>query len=217
LTSACCERTVDNMEMDKLDKDVKLVMSDISLKIKYLRNKKNMSVNALAKKTGLAGSYLSQIENQKRVPAIGTLVNIARALGVDVFYLVNGEKPVDQKGEPFIVRATERRLVTLPFRSFDSTYESVNYKAKNDRLMDGYILTAPDQVPFEPKTEERAHEGEELIFILQGTQELLYNGKSYILEEGDCCYFDSNKPHNARSVGDMPSKALVVFATRNNT
>src|SRR5512136_537586 len=120
LTSTCCERTVDNMEMDKLDKDVKLVISDIAVKIKYLRNKKKMSVNALAKKTGLAGSYLSQIENQKRVPAIGTLVNIARALGVDVFYLVNGEKPVDQNDEPFVVKATERRLVTLPFRSFDS-------------------------------------------------------------------------------------------------
>jgi len=53
------------MEMDKLDNDVKLVLSDIALKIKYLRSKKNMSMNALAKKTGLAGSYLSQIENQK--------------------------------------------------------------------------------------------------------------------------------------------------------
>ncbi len=106
--------------MDTLDKDVKLIISDIAYKIKYLRSKKKMSVNALAKKTGLAGSYLSQIENQRRVPAIGTLVNIARALGVDVFYLVNGEKPMDQADEPFIVKATERRLVTLPFRSFDS-------------------------------------------------------------------------------------------------
>lgn len=56
-----------------------------------------------------------------------------------------------------------------------------------------------------------AHEGEELIFIIEGKQEFVYDGKSQIFEEGDCCYFDSSKVHYARSIGEKKSKALVVF------
>ena len=79
-----------------------------------------------------------------------------------------------------------------------------------DRLMDSYIVTTAFDFPKNPG----AHEGQELIFVLEGTQELVYDGKSRILEEGDCCYFDSSKPHYGKSIGEKMSKALVVFTAK---
>jgi transcriptional regulator with XRE-family HTH domain len=195
--------------MDGTETEKNEVLEGIARKIKHLRRQQKMSVNALAEKTGFAKSYLSQIENCKREPAIGTLVNIARALGVNVFFLINGESAVEDEDVPLIVKPGDRRTVTVPTQSGDSVYESINYKAK-DRIMDGYVLTPG----FDYTPDAMGHEGQELVFIIEGTQEFLYNGRSYILEKGDCCYFDSSRQHNARSIGKELSKALVVYTMK---
>jgi transcriptional regulator with XRE-family HTH domain len=195
--------------MDQSEKEKNEVLKGIAHKIKHLRRQKGMSVNALAEKTGFAKSYLSQIENCKREPAIGTLVTIARALGVNVFFLINDENPGEDEEAPLIVKPRDRRMVTVPAQSGESVYESINYRAK-DRIMDGYVLTPG----FDFTPNAMGHEGQELVFVLEGMQEFLYNGKTYVLEKGDCCYFDASKEHNARSIGKEPSKALVVYTMK---
>jgi transcriptional regulator with XRE-family HTH domain len=165
-------------------------------------------MSALSKKTGLTTSYLSQIESLKKEPTISTLVTIANALRISVFSFIGGE-PIQEDEGPSIVRANERRRAAISNTALDSAFDSINFK-KKDRLMNAYILTSS----FEFAEKPRAHEGEEIFFVLEGKTELLYNGKSYILEEGDCCCFDSSKPHYGRSVSEKPSKALVVFTSK---
>ena len=195
--------------MDRSKKEAEYIWKQISYKIKYLRRKNGLSVEALAKKAGFTKSYLSQIENLKREPTIGALTKIARALKVNFFFLVNGEKPVEDEESLVVVKRQDRRILTSPSRMANTIYESINQKKKG-RLMDAYIVTAG----FEFTAEPMAHEGEELIFIIEGKQEFVYNGKSQILKEGDCCYFDSSKMHYARSIGEKLSKALVVFTMK---
>jgi transcriptional regulator with XRE-family HTH domain len=195
--------------MNKPGKEADLIWEEISSKIRYLRRKNKLSVEALAKKAGFTKSYLSQIENLKREPTIGALTKIARALGVDFFFLVNGEECIEEEESLVVVKRKDRRTLTSPSRLANTIYESINQK-KKDRLMDAYIVTTG----FEFTAEPMAHEGEELIFIIEGKQEFVYNGKSQILEEGDCCYFDSSKIHYAKSLGEKMSKALIVFTMR---
>ena len=195
--------------MNKTEKEAEYIWEEISSKIKYLRRKNKLSVEALAKQAGFTKSYLSQIENLKREPTIGALTKIARALSVNFFFLVNGERLAEEEESLVVVKRQDRRTLTSPSRLANTIYESINQE-KKDRLMDAYIVTTG----FEFTAEPMAHEGEELIFIIEGKQEFVYNGKSQILEEGDCCYFDSNKLHYARSVGEKLSKALVVFTIK---
>lgn len=166
-------------------------------------------MDALARRAGFTKSYVSQIENRKREPTIGTLVTLAHALGVDVFSIIGGEGLPEEEAVPAIVRAGERRQVSIPSKASNVTYESINYK-KEDRLMDAYILTPQKEFSGKPV----AHEGQELLFVLEGTEELVYNGKSYVLEKGDCCCFDSSVPHDGRSLGEKASKILVVFTMK---
>ena len=151
---------------------------------------------------------MSQIESLKKEPTIGTLVTIANALRVSVFSFIGGESVAEDEA-PYIVRADERRRAAIPDRETDGTFDSINFK-KKDRLMNAYILSPSSEFARKP----RAHEGEELFFVLDGKTELLYNGKKYILNEGDCCCFDSSKPHSGRRVDGKPSRVLVVFATK---
>jgi transcriptional regulator with XRE-family HTH domain len=146
--------------MDALEEKRKQVLGEISERIRHMRLQRALSMDALAKKAGFTKSYVSQIENRKREPTIGTLVTIAHALGVNVFSLIGGEKLPDEEGAPAIVRAKDRRRVTIPSKAANIIYESINYK-KKDRLMDAYILIPAKEFSDKPM----AHEGQELLFV----------------------------------------------------
>jgi transcriptional regulator with XRE-family HTH domain len=195
--------------MSNPEEIAKNIYSAICQRIRSIRLDKRMTLDDLAEKTGFAKSYLSQIETQKREPPISTLTKIAFVLGVDVFFLISGENRQGDEQSITIVRSTERRVIPRASGSPAYMYEPVNFK-KLDRLMDGYIVTIGPEFPTEPLV----HEGQELACVLEGSQEFMYDGRSYIFERGDCYYFNSNKPHYARSVGDGPAKVLVVFTSK---
>ncbi len=187
----------------------KELYTEIGKRIRHFRHNKGLSLYELAKKTGFAKSYLSQIENLKREPSISALSQIAHVLEVDVLFLLSGETQNPGAQSFTIVKKRERKTVNRPAGSLAYIYDSITYK-KQDRLMEGYIVTMGLEFPPEPFV----HEGQELVYGLEGTHEFVYDGKTYSLEEGDCYYFDSNRPHYGRAVGEKPGKLLVVFTAK---
>jgi len=130
-------------------------------------------------------------------------------LGVDVLFLISGEASRGEKQSITIMKASKRRVIPRPSGSPAYTYQPVNDK-KMDRLMDGYVVTIGPDFPLEPLV----HEGQELCYVLEGTQEFLYNGESHTFKKGDSYCFESSKPHYTRAVGNKPAKVLVVFVSK---
>ena len=56
----------------------------IDILIKEVRIAKNMSLATLSKLSGISKGHLSKIEREEREPKIGTLIQIALALKVDI-------------------------------------------------------------------------------------------------------------------------------------
>lgn len=191
------------------ERQAKDICSAIGQRIRAIRQDKRLTLDELARKTGFAKSYLSQIENLKREPPISTLTKIAFVLGVDVFFLISGEAMSGEDQSLTVVRSSERRVIPRPAGSPAYTYQPLN-DGKLDRLMDGYIVTMGPEFPPEPLV----HEGQELSYVLEGSQEFFYDGRTYVFQEGDAYFFDSNRPHYAKSVGDKPAKVLVVFVSK---
>jgi transcriptional regulator with XRE-family HTH domain len=191
------------------EESAKEICCAIGQRIRSIRQGKRMTLDELARRTGFGKSYLSQIENLKREPPISTLAKIAYVLDVDVFYLLSGEIRQEEDQDFTLVRSSERRIVPRPFGKFGYIYESISYK-KADRLMDGFVVTTGFEFPTEPLT----HEGQELVYVLEGRQEFFYDGKIYEGGKGDCYCYNSNKPHYSRSTGNKPGKLLVVFASK---
>lgn len=187
----------------------KELYTEIGKRIRGLRVNQGYSLDEFAKRTGFAKSYLSQIENLKREPSISALSQIAYVLGVDLLFLLSGESQDSGKKKFTIVKKEERKTVHRPPGSLSYTYESISYK-KQDRLMEGFVVTMGFDFPPQPFV----HEGQELAYVLEGKQEFIYDGVPHLLEEGDCYCFDSNQPHYGRSVGEKPCKVLVVFAAK---
>ena len=164
------------------------------------------SLDNLAKVTGLSKGYLSQIENSEKNPPIGTLTKIAYGLGENVVDLISGGEQRKTTAKFEHVRAGQHLRITHTGAAPGSIYDSLGFN-RPDRLMDSYIVTVSSRFPSHPLI----HEGQELAFALEGVQEFYYDGRTYTVREGDALYFDSDRPHMARSVGDKPARVLVVF------
>lgn len=180
---------------------------NIGRKIRELRKAKALTLRDLSEATGLSKPLLSQIENEIVVPPISTLLKISRALEKDITFFF--QEP-NNDVRIAVVRTFEReRLDTRKLGRTDGgySYEALAYK-KSRKNMEPFL------VEFERKDEKDMsfyrHEGEEFIFILEGSLEFRTTDEVHRLKQGDSLYFESDIPHAYRAVGKRNAKALAV-------
>ncbi len=173
--------------------------------IKKFRIGKKMSLERLAKLTGLTKGYVCKIENSDKSPPFSTLIKIADALNTDISLLIAEDSEAPENMNLCIVKKNERKEVASRGTLYGYHYEALAHK-KIGKNMEPYIIL--------PAFDEKAifsHEGEEFMYVLEGTHEFIYDGKKYVLREGDSIYFDSIIPHSGRSLGDKKAKILAVM------
>ncbi len=182
---------------------------DIPKKIKELRNKKKISIQEIAKKANLTPGYLSKIENSEKPPPIPTLIKIAYALNVHISHFFDEEKPKDDLS---LIRKDQRKEIVGDLTQLGYKYEAVVHK-RFDSNINPFVMTLPAEV--DPETiRYNSHEGEELIYVLQGDMIFQYGDNDYHVAEGDCLYFSSIVPHRiirASEEGQASILAVLFF------
>lgn len=160
-----------------------------------------MTLEDLARDSGLTRSYLSKVERGISTPSIESALNIAKALGVTVERLF-GEAPMEDAIS--ITRGNGSIAGDL------TTHLSLVAGLRSDRVMRAFIVRPG-------KTQRRGrimshHEGEEILFVLAGDIEMQIGGRKERLRPGDCVQFDSTIAHKLTALTDEPAAALVVVA-----
>jgi transcriptional regulator with XRE-family HTH domain len=183
-----------------------IIESEIGKRIKSFRIQKGFTLEQLAGQTGFTKGYLSKVEKSEKSPPVSTLGIIARVLGVTISTLLGEE----QFSLPLcLVKKGEGPLISRGGSAY--SFEAIAYQFPNKK-MEPFILT----LPVDPKKKIiYRHEGEELLFVLEGTMKFQYNNQEYIVEQGDCIYFDSSLPHFGESTGRRRVRCLMVIY--NNT
>ncbi len=179
----------------------------IARHLRLLRAGRGMTLDRLARATGLTKSYLSKIENSHKVPPIATLSRIAQALGTGIGSLF-GDLLGSRAGAS-VVRKGERLPVTRGGTAFGYDYVGLAHK-RMAKQMEPFIFTFPSKIDRHVFFE---HESEEFVFILKGRVVFQVGDERWTLEEGDSLYFDAAIPHRGWSVG-REAKALVVVTSR---
>jgi transcriptional regulator with XRE-family HTH domain len=175
-------------------------------KIQQHRIDKGLTLQELAEKTGFTKGYLSKIENSEKAPPVSTLINLAKALNVSMSEIF-GE--TDERNLICLVKRAERRIIARDGSVFGYAYQTLAHKFHN-KHMDPYFLT----LPLEPRENVLfQHKGEEIIFVLGGTMKFFHGEKEFIVEEGDCIYFDGSLPHYGVCQGNKEVKCLIVIYT----
>jgi transcriptional regulator with XRE-family HTH domain len=184
----------------------------IGKKIRELRKQANLVLQDLSDRTGLSKPLLSQIEKEVVSPPIATLLKISMALNVNIGFFFQDDYPEEKV---VLVRRDESKVMDSRYFGREESgyyYEALAYK-KSKKYMEPFL------VEFKRMKAEKlsyfSHEGEEFIYLLEGTLEFRTENQQYILYPGDSLYFESSIPHAYRALERRNARALtVVYPTR---
>lgn len=184
--------------------------NNIGLKIKEIRESKNISIEDVSERCGLSEKQIVSVENNENLPSLGTLIKIARALGVRLGTFLDDN---DNLG-PIVCRAEDRENSQSISFSNDAADARINMvyhpmaKQKAGRHMEPFFIEI--QSDQNVKYKSSAHEGEEFVYVVSGEIEIDYGKNKYTLKEGDSIYFDSIVEHHIHSTSSQSAKVIAV-------
>lgn len=165
----------------------------IGVQIKRLRIQQKKTQQELAAECGLSPSFISRIECSSVVPAIATLIKIAKALNSRVSVLI-GEEHEMLFAHDMVQDITNQMITTNKgYRIFPFAGDWTSKKIQP--LL--YVVRKED---FERHF--TAHSGEEFYYIIEGEIKLRIGDEVKHLKKGDGIYFNSSLEHETIPVTD---------------
>ncbi|SDL22498.1 helix-turn-helix domain-containing protein [Halarsenatibacter silvermanii] len=163
----------------------------LGARIREMRQSQDMSLSELADEIGKTSSYLSQVERGLAEPSITALREIAKALGVPIFYFL-----VDDRDKNAVIRKDERKKISYP--SSDSQVELISPDL-NRQMELVEIRLQPGEATVENPL---PHRGEECTLVMEGRMYIEIGEKDFELEPGDSIYYVASVPHKIVNVGE---------------
>jgi transcriptional regulator with XRE-family HTH domain len=165
-------------------------VEEIGRRIRKLREAKGLSLEDLSNLTGFDIDFLQKIENQEVHPQLGTVIKLSKALESAFGRLVSGV------GDRLysVTRRQEQKIVSrstgLAGKQKLYTYKSLAPEVKG-RHMEALLV----QLEENPDGELSVHDGEEFIYVLEGTVIMQIGEDRFDLDPGDSVYYLSTTPH----------------------
>lgn len=173
--------------------------------LRHLRRLKGLRLKDVAGEIGCSESMLSKIENDRADPSLHMLHRLAEALGTPVQALFS-----DKPSQPLTVyRSGERPLLAMGRRGSGpplASFERMIPYAES-RTLNANIHVAP---PGGGSDGLLRHEGEEVGYVIEGTIELVVDGKAVVLGPGSSFFFQSSLPHSYRNIGSVTARIVWV-------
>ena len=169
--------------------------------IKKIRLEQKRTIEMIAKECGFSKSLLSKIENGKVIPPMATLAKISRALRVKISSLLEdngGFGAIFTSAEDLAIEVapTKAGYSMLPF--------ATDYK---DKKMQPFLVMAEKG---KVKMKDLSHEGQELIYVIDGSMKFRVGQEVFEMKEGDSLYFNSLEKHSISPTSKV-LKYLNIF------
>lgn len=179
-------------------------LKQIAMRLRALREIEDISKEALAAEFSIPIEIYEQYENGEIDIPVSFLYSVAEKFGVELTAILTGENP---RLKVFAQVKKGKGLAVDRRKEYE--YQNLSYNFSNKKA-ETFIVTVP------PETNEagisvNSHPGQEFNYMLEGRLELLINGKSIIMEEGDSIHFDSTYPHGMRALDNKKAKFLAFI------
>jgi transcriptional regulator with XRE-family HTH domain len=190
----------------------------VAARLRGRREELGMSARALARSVGVSPSLISQIENAKANPSVGTLYAIVTALGMslDELFADNGSvelgaarPPAPGRGGHHVLRQEDRRTLDLA-----SGVHWERLSPTSDSEVDFLQVTYQAGAESCPPDALMRHSGSEYGLVLRGRLGATVGFEHYELEAGDSIVFDSSLPHRFWTIGDEPTTIVWTVIGR---
>ncbi|UCH75501.1 MAG: helix-turn-helix transcriptional regulator [Rhodospirillales bacterium] len=175
-------------------------------RIRDIRRRHSWTLEEASRRTGLARSTLSKIENEQMSPTFEVVQKLAAGLEIELPQLFEATAAGGATGRRTITRQGEGRPRVT------ATYEHELLSVE---------LAQRKMVPFKTRVRARSfdsfsdwvrHSGEEFLYVLEGR--IAFYTEFYepvVLAAGDSVYYDSDMGHACVSVSD--DDALILWVS----
>ncbi len=182
------------------------ILIQISNRIKERRREKNITVQELAIRANVSKGLISQIENSRTIPSLIVLIDIIKALEIDLNEFF---KDMRSKSDHFPVLVKRKH----EYDHFEKEhaegfhYQRIFTQSISQSTVDIVILELePDAT--RPLVETEAFEYK---YILSGQVAYQFNDDTITLNQGDSMLFDGRIPHTPKNMGDTTASMLVIY------
>nr|WP_211340287.1 XRE family transcriptional regulator [Amphritea balenae] len=182
---------------------------ELGKRVREIRLSQNLTLEEASKRTGLARSTLSKIENEQISPTFTAVNKLVKGLGIDIPQLFTQptKKAPGSGGRRDITRCGEGKPHPTP------TYEHELLATQ---------LSSKKMIPFKTTVRTHSwdeyedwvrHDGEEFLFVLSGS--IMFYTEFYEpieLSVGDSAYYDCEMGHALVSTSEEDAVILWVTA-----
>ena len=169
-------------------------------RLRKLRESHGWPPETLAEKTGQTPEFIEQVERGGLVPPVSFLLGLSRAFEVDPDIFLRSEEKaaiLDRRAQAFIKRT----------RNY--FYQTLTPGTESQHLRAFMVTVEPRQTH---KPVAYKHEGEEFLYVMEGSLELTLGSRPHILKEGEYMHYNSEITHRLKSLeSERDTRCLVVL------
>ena len=179
----------------------------VGANLRRLRGRRGLSLDNLAKISGVSRAMLSQIEIGRSVPSINVVFKIVRAFGLPFSALLVGTSAprahVMPAGTAKILRSASGEFSTRSLFPFGAERKTEFYEL---RLLAGGVEHADAHAP---GTMEN-------LIVVRGELEITTSSGQYLLPAGDAFLFQADEPHKYRNLANEEALIYLVMTYQEN-
>lgn len=178
-------------------------MENIGGRLKSLRKSKKMTLKQISEKTDLSISFLSQVEHSKCSITLESLMKISEALDVNPSFFFSNKEESDLNNK---IAIHKQHSLQEDMKVSNFTYKDLSGNFPNQTFL-------PTIVTLQPRNEggrALAHNGQEFIFVLEGTLTVIFENSEVALQKGESLHMESTTPHNWLNKTNEAVKFLYV-------
>jgi transcriptional regulator with XRE-family HTH domain len=175
---------------------------NVGERLRELREARNISMRALATRSGLSANALSMIERGKASPSVSTLYKLSEALGVSITAFFSSDA---QRKQVVFLKGSERTRVSF----VRGVFEGLGGEQFVGRV-EPFMLTLENSANSGPRT--MSHTGHEFVFCLRGELEYQVERQVFLLEPGDSLLFAAHLKHKWKNLGRNVATAIIMIS-----
>jgi transcriptional regulator with XRE-family HTH domain len=182
------------------------ILIQISNRIKERRRERNITVQELASLANVSKGLISQIENSRTIPSLIVLIDIIKALEIDLNEFFKDIR-TKSKLSPILIKRKEEYEHFEKEHATGFHYQRILTRVINHSTVDIVILNLEPNA-IRPLVETDAFEYK---YIISGSIEYQFNEEKIQLNQGDSMLFDGRIPHTPVNMGSHTASMLVVY------
>jgi transcriptional regulator with XRE-family HTH domain len=188
------------------DQEKKEDITPIGKRLKELREMQKMSLERFSEISGIDKDKVKDIESQKILPDLGTIVKLSKALRIGTSFLL-GEK----SGYSYSVMRKQDRQNIQRFSTGSADRPNYLYQSLasgiKDRHMETFLVTL---TPDTGNDELSSHDGEEFLVVTEGAIKVILGNKEETLFSGDSIYYLATIPHNVINASAKENAVIMA-------